>query len=58
MQTLNFTDKKLNEFDISLNKVLLNLAKRIVSDGEGASKFVTIKVKNSKTEYRYPKIRK
>ena len=47
---LNFTDKKLNEFDISLNKVLLNLAKRIVSDGEGASKFVTIKVKNSKTE--------
>ncbi len=46
----NFTDKKLNEFDISLNKVLLNLAKRVVSDGEGSSKFVTVKVKNSKTE--------
>ena len=53
---LNFTDKKLNEFDISLNKVLLNLAKRIVSDGEGASKFVTIKVKNSKTEEDAKKI--
>ena len=52
----NFTDKKLNEFDISLNKVLLNLAKRIVSDGEGASKFVTIKVRNSKTEEDAKKI--
>jgi len=52
----NFTDKKLNEFDISLNKVLLNLAKRVVSDGEGASKFITIKVKNSKTEEDAKKI--
>ena len=49
-QISNLTDKKLNEFDISLNKVLLNLAKRVVSDGEGASKFITIKVKNSKSE--------
>ena len=49
-QISNFTDKRINEFDISLNKVLLNLAKRVVSDGEGASKFITIKVKNSKTE--------
>ena len=53
---LNFTDNKLKEFDISLNKVLLNLAKRVVSDGEGASKFVTIKVKNSKTEEDAKKI--
>ena len=52
----NFTDKKLDEFDISLNKVLLNLAKRVVSDGEGASKFITIKVKNSKTEEDAKKI--
>ena len=49
-QILNVTDKKLNEFDLSLNKVLLNLAKRVVSDGEGASKLITIKVKNSKSE--------
>jgi len=52
----NFTDKKLDEFDISLNKLLLNLAKRVVSDGEGASKFITIKVKNSKTEEDAKKI--
>ena len=49
-EILNTTDKKLNEFDISLNKVLLNLAKRVVSDGEGASKLITIKVKNCKSE--------
>ena len=35
--------KKLKRFDESLNKVLLNLAKRVVADGEGASKFITIK---------------
>jgi glutamate N-acetyltransferase/amino-acid N-acetyltransferase len=30
--------------------VLLNLAKRVVGDGEGSSKFITINVKNCKTE--------
>jgi glutamate N-acetyltransferase/amino-acid N-acetyltransferase len=44
----NINDKKLRNFDLALNKVLLNLAKRVVSDGEGASKFVTIKVKKCK----------
>ena len=43
-------DKKLDEFNSSLFKVLLNLAKRVAADGEGASKFVTVKVKNCKTE--------
>ena len=28
----------------------MNLAKRVVSDGEGASKFITINVKNCKNE--------
>ena len=55
-EILSFTDKKLNDFDISLNKVLLNLAKRVVSDGEGASKFITIKVKNCKSEEDAKKI--
>ena len=55
-QIFNLKDKRLNEFDISLNKVLLNLAKRVVSDGEGASKFITVKVKNSKTEEDAKKI--
>ena len=43
-------DKKLYSFNSSLFKVLLNLAKRVAADGEGASKFVTVKVKNCKTE--------
>ena len=52
----NFNDEKLKSFDESLNKVLLNLAKRIVSDGEGASKFITVNVKNCKTEFDAKKI--
>ena len=46
----NVKDKKLSEFNSSLFNVLLNLAKRVAADGEGASKFITIKVKNCKTE--------
>ena len=46
----NITDNNIFDFDKSLNNVLLNLAKRVVADGEGASKFITINVKNSKTE--------
>ena len=46
----NAKDKKLFNFNSALFKVLLNLAKRVAADGEGASKFVTIKVKNCKTE--------
>ena len=50
------TDKKLKDFEQSLNKVLLNLAKRIVADGEGASKFITVKVFDSKTDFEAKKI--
>ncbi len=46
----NITDNNIFDFDKSLNNILLNLAKRVVADGEGASKFITINVKNSKTE--------
>ena len=49
-------DTKIKEFDEALNRVLLNLAKRVVADGEGASKFVTINVKNCKTENDAKKI--
>ena len=52
----NINDEKLNEFDSALNKVLLNLAKRVVADGEGASKFISIKVKNCKNENDAKKI--
>ena len=52
----NVNDEKIKEFDEALNKVLLNLAKRVVSDGEGASKFITINVKNCKNENDAKKI--
>ena len=52
----NSKDKKLNEFNSALFKVLLNLSKRVAADGEGASKFVTVKVKNCKTEEDAKKI--
>ena len=52
----NITDVKIKDFDEALNKVLLNLAKRVVSDGEGASKFITVKVKNCKMEEDAKKI--
>ncbi len=52
----SINDKKIKSFEESLNKVLLNLAKRVVADGEGASKFVKISVLNSKTEQDAKKI--
>ena len=52
----SINDEKLVEFDNALNKVLLNLAKRVVADGEGASKFITIKVTNCKNENDAKKI--
>jgi glutamate N-acetyltransferase/amino-acid N-acetyltransferase len=52
----NITDKKIKSFDEALHSVLLGLAKRIVADGEGASKFITINVTKSKTEEDAKKI--
>ena len=52
----NINDKRLKEFNKSLNFVLLNLAKRIVSDGEGASKFIKIDCLNSKSKEDAKKI--
>jgi len=47
---------KLHDFDKSLNSVLLNLAKRVAADGEGASKFITINTINCKKEEHARKI--
>ena len=55
-QIKNFNDKQIQHFDKALNKVLLNLAKRVVSDGEGSSKFVTINIKKCKSESDAKKI--
>ena len=45
----NVLDPKLKEFENALHKVSLNLAKQIVVDGEGAKKFITIKVIEAKS---------
>ena len=52
----NINDKKIVSFDKALHSVLLNLSKRIVADGEGANKFITINVVKSKNEKDAKKI--
>ena len=52
----NINDEKIKNFDSALNKVLLNLAKRVVADGEGASKFITIDIQGCKNENDAKKI--
>ena len=48
-QNLSLNDKIIQKFEISLKKLCLNLAKQIVVDGEGAKKFLTVKVINAKS---------
>jgi len=43
------TDPIIQKFELALKKLCLNLAKQIVVDGEGAKKFVTVKVLNAKS---------
>ncbi len=52
----SLNDEKLKDFDKALNKVLLNLAKRVVADGEGASKFITVNVLECKNDIDAKKI--
>tara|TARA_B100000700_G_scaffold324661_1_gene431402 strand:- start:1881 stop:3179 length:1299 start_codon:yes stop_codon:yes gene_type:complete len=52
----SYKDKALDEFDKSLNIVLKNLAKSVAADGEGASKFIIIKVEKCKNESDAKKI--
>ena len=40
----NILDPKLKGFEKALHNVMLNLSKQIVTDGEGAKKFITINV--------------
>jgi glutamate N-acetyltransferase/amino-acid N-acetyltransferase len=55
-QVKNINENKIKNFDKALNNVLLNLAKRVVSDGEGASKLITINVSKCKNEIDAKKI--
>jgi len=56
LKITNINDSKIKEFDSSLHSVLLNLAKRVAADGEGASKFITINVNGAKTQEEAKKI--
>ena len=46
---LSLTDKIIQKFEVSLKKLCLNLAQQIVIDGEGAKKFITVRVINAKS---------
>jgi len=45
----NVLDPKLQDFEKSLHRLALNLAKQIVVDGEGAKKFVTINIAGARS---------
>ncbi len=48
-QNRTANDPVILKFESALKKLCLNLAKQIVVDGEGAKKFVTVRVVNSKS---------
>ena len=48
-QNLSLNDKIIKKFELSLKNLCLNLAKQIVVDGEGAKKFLKVKVINAKS---------
>ena len=45
----NFHDKYLHNFKKCISNIMLNLAKKIVIDGEGAKKIIEIRVENAKS---------
>ena len=52
----NINDDRIKDFEKCLHSVLLNLAMRVTADGEGASKFIVINVKNAKKDHDAKKI--
>jgi len=52
----NISSSEIIKFEGALKDVCLDLAKQVVVDGEGASKFLTIKVANAKNEQSAKKI--
>ncbi len=48
-QNRSITDPIIQKFELALQRLALNLAKQIVVDGEGAKKFITVKVINAKS---------
>ena len=48
-QSLSLNDKIIQKFELALKRLCLNLAQQIIVDGEGAKKFLTVKVINAKS---------
>ena len=48
-QNRNIADPIIQKFELALKKLTLNLAKQVVVDGEGAKKFLTVKVINAQS---------
>jgi len=48
-QNRNITDPVIIKFEQALRKLCLNLAQQIVVDGEGAKKFIVVRIINSKS---------
>ena len=48
-QNRSLDDPIIQKFELALKKICSNLAKQAVVDGEGAKKFITIKIKNAKS---------
>ena len=48
-QNRNITDPIIQKFELALKKLTLNLAKQIVVDGEGAKKFIIVRILNAKS---------
>ena len=49
MQQLFLNEKVIKKFELALKKLCLNLAQQVIVDGEGAKKFITVKVINAKS---------
>ena len=52
----NYSDNRLRNFKKSLDSLMLELAKLIVKDGEGASKFITINISGASSKKAAKKI--
>ncbi len=49
-QNINLREKSQERFFLGLEKIMSKLAEYIIKDGEGASKFITIKIRGAKTK--------
>ena len=55
-QNRDITDPIIQKFELALKSLTLNLAKQIVIDGEGAKKFITVRIVNARSMISAKKI--